>query len=1715
MSSKKTFRIFSWVVILSFLIGFVNPAVFAKSFKDTSNHWAKGVIDRWANTYNVANGYLDGTFKPSGMITRAEFAQLVSKVTGDALVKPEINFKDVKENDWFYSAVRNLADYINGYPDGTFKPKNNITREEAACLLAKVFGIDKLQSNILSKFSDYNQVSSWAKEYLTAMVENGYMQGYADNSLKPKNYITRAVALTILDNIVGLLLFKKGVYVGREVRGNLVINSPGVSVSGFSIDKNCLITEGVKDGDVTIAGTQVNGSIIVRGGGEHSVVLKDVKASSIVVVNKQATTRIEISGNSKIERIVVEKPASILVAEKASVNTVNIRADRTVLQAEGKIEKVEVNAKDVVVNNKEVKEGSEIAVGNDSESNGNTQSTNNNTSQQLTQKDTASQASATSNGSGAQTNTGTSSGTANSNVSSGFSTGGYTGGGSTSSGGSSGSGAGVQYGPVSVVLVDKETIPVGQSTQITVTVKDAAGNFIPNKRVMVEGQTAYTNALGAATFTLSVQDSKEIVINVDGKEYYGLLYAIKPTEGVLTFKLKSTNGSFLSGFNVKLVNQEKQFSESKSVASDQVSFIVPAVGGYKALIWSYDNQNGLIYTILDNLSVGNGVVRLVADTSLPQYIQATLNFSLNSQPLSNYEFAIANSLNMDTFAIDDVKINILSNQIRITADAGSYSFKVATDTQDGKLYFMRNLTLQQSGQSFSFNFSSSKKVKFNFAGIDSVQKSVYAKLNGNWIELSSENEVYLQRGVYNLEEVLIKAYDSDNKEIDYSYKIPAANSPIVIDATGGNEEYEANVDLSIDDVSSSVYAVNVQGSEISSIKAGSLIVLNALLRTKSGFNLSVSKPDEMKKDSKQLFGASNVSATILTDGDNCTAIETLFMWIDDDNISSTIAYLPRELRDGSVSLKYTIDMGPLYANSLTGNIALSIDSQNGDDKGYVYAQNTISDAVYFVCDSIDTRASDFVAFSLPANVDCDLNELGDEVAFELMTQRPLAFEYGYYDMFGLSFNLKNQNLFIILPVYIYSKEEGFARRQAVEQKAWQVVSTVIDQTYNDYDKVLALHDWLALHTRYDLEGYLNNDVPYESHTAYGALINGVAVCNGYATGMLALLEDADVETIEIYGMAGIGSSKEYHAWNMVYLEDNWYHLDVTWDDDDYYNTVEHYYFNVPDTEIEFDHYWDRSLYPAATATDYSYGNYYRVEVVPKQVYYNEDNTVTLTVKNYKGELQSGKLVTITKSNAAGDEEVVFTGYTSSDGTVAFNVKPVDMSSYRIYLTSCMENKGYIGVVEKPKPVTLGLNIDDQPIDNFYISDGLNFLKVAGGVRQVELSRWHENNLIFWGEGFVLKKSLAFDSYDPETLTVYNDTYDSHVLLSVYNSTYAAADADVYVIDKNTYKELFVGRTDSNGELPLVLTNGNYILKIAYYNPDYDNYDYYYSTLKVEQDTQIQLDLSQFSEVQYIPGFTEGGIGMGDKLLLGFDFDYDGYFAVSSIGKSRRAYFAPGDYGWVWVVAHNPYYDEYDLGFSMEYKPLQKLIIPEDKNQYTVDLRVDRSNIVLNAKRRPEGSWDSVPTTLDAVYEKDDLLIDIYIPTKSENYIVGGQIVPQEYIEDNGDMYIIWVSTPGIYPIRTFTISNNTQNELFTGHIGFVNTTNSWRIVVLDVEGSQNSIFRIYLPFVPYDFDVTIDREIVIYPVSTGLGGTRREIYIQKVKIFNQVIKTQRFKEIKK
>ena len=110
----------------------------------------------------------------------------------------------------------------------------------------------------------------------------------------------------------------------------------------------------------------------------------------------------------------------------------------------------------------------------------------------------------------------------------------------------------------------------------------------------------------------------------------------------------------------------------------------------------------------------------------------------------------------------------------------------------------------------------------------------------------------------------------------------------------------------------------------------------------------------------------------------------------------------------------------------------------------------------------------------------------------------------------------------------------------VYNKAKDIVSSVTNSSMSDLEKELALHEYVVKNTSYDYDNYINERVPADSYTAYGTLINRKAVCQGYADTMKLLLNLAGIEAKVVVGYA-----KEPHAWNLVKIDGEYYHLDAT------------------------------------------------------------------------------------------------------------------------------------------------------------------------------------------------------------------------------------------------------------------------------------------------------------------------------------------------------------------------------------------------------------------------------------------------------------------------------------------------------------------------------------------------------------------------------------------
>ncbi len=171
----------------------------------------------------------------------------------------------------------------------------------------------------------------------------------------------------------------------------------------------------------------------------------------------------------------------------------------------------------------------------------------------------------------------------------------------------------------------------------------------------------------------------------------------------------------------------------------------------------------------------------------------------------------------------------------------------------------------------------------------------------------------------------------------------------------------------------------------------------------------------------------------------------------------------------------------------------------------------------------------------------------------------------------------------------YSKPKEFIQKAGEElnRKAEEIISEIIKPGMTDFEKELAIHDYIVNHCRYDVENYEAENIPPESHSAYGVLVKEIAVCEGYAKAMKLLMDKAGVESLVIAG----SSKAQSHAWNLVKLDGAYYHVDATWDDpitEDGEQILLYNYFNLTDDEIGTDHSWEVENYPSCYSTDYNY-----------------------------------------------------------------------------------------------------------------------------------------------------------------------------------------------------------------------------------------------------------------------------------------------------------------------------------------------------------------------------------------------------------------------------------------------------------------------------------------------------------------------------------------------
>lgn len=269
---KKALSVLVAICIVMSLAVF---SVSAASFTDVADtHWASAAIDKWTSN-GVITPKSQNELAPNEFMTRAEVADTLNNLLSKKDVATTVlsRYSDVDDTTPFAQAIANCTQYniFEGNTDGTFRPNDNISREQFITVLCRLLVLTGDIESV-TVFSDHADISAYARSYLNGLYSTGRLNGYPDGEVKPLRNVSRAEATKLIDNIVDKYITVPGAYTVEE--GDIVIVTT--------------------NGDITITGS----------GAERIVFTNEAKAtlpSGTNIVNRSGGT-LKINGQSVFQQ---------------------------------------------------------------------------------------------------------------------------------------------------------------------------------------------------------------------------------------------------------------------------------------------------------------------------------------------------------------------------------------------------------------------------------------------------------------------------------------------------------------------------------------------------------------------------------------------------------------------------------------------------------------------------------------------------------------------------------------------------------------------------------------------------------------------------------------------------------------------------------------------------------------------------------------------------------------------------------------------------------------------------------------------------------------------------------------------------------------------------------------------------------------------------------------------------------------------------------------------------------------------------------------------------------------------------------------------------------------------------------------------------------------------------------------------------------------------
>ncbi|GBG08959.1 putative carbohydrate-binding protein [Paenibacillus agaridevorans] len=166
-----------------------------------ASHWAKSSINR-AIELGIVNGYGDGTFRPDSKLSRMEFAAILARALKLEDGPEKLTFGDADSIPaWASPFIRKAvhAGIINGYEDGMLHPQRQVTRAEMAVMMARALKLAPVESSL--DFADAEQIPAWARPYVAAVYDAGFIKGRGNRQFAPLVQATRAEVIHLIVTI--------------------------------------------------------------------------------------------------------------------------------------------------------------------------------------------------------------------------------------------------------------------------------------------------------------------------------------------------------------------------------------------------------------------------------------------------------------------------------------------------------------------------------------------------------------------------------------------------------------------------------------------------------------------------------------------------------------------------------------------------------------------------------------------------------------------------------------------------------------------------------------------------------------------------------------------------------------------------------------------------------------------------------------------------------------------------------------------------------------------------------------------------------------------------------------------------------------------------------------------------------------------------------------------------------------------------------------------------------------------------------------------------------------------------------------------------------------------------------------------------------------------------------------------------------------------------